>query len=89
MAALRAELDRGSTRRQLQHDTGPQGGHPCTRCGLRFSPKMAYVACFEEGDTLVTWMERQSDEVLGMMPEDVTESVRRQRAQKSEAEAES
>ena len=65
--------------KQLQHDTGPQGGQPCIRCGLRFSPKAAYVACFEEGDTLVTWMKRQPDEVLAMMPEDVTERIREKR----------
>jgi len=65
--------------KQLQHDTGPEGGRPCSRCGLRFSPKLAYVPCFEEGDTLVTWMERQSDEVLAAMPEDVTKAVRERR----------
>ena len=64
---------------QLQHDTGPEGGRPCSRCGLRFSPKVAYVPCFEEGDTLTTWMERQSDAVLAMMPEGVTQAVREKR----------
>jgi hypothetical protein len=52
--------------RQLRHDTGPYGGRPCSRCGLVYSPKVAYVPCFVEGDTLVTWLARQSDEVVAL-----------------------
>ncbi len=66
--------------KQLQHDIGPRGGSPCSRCGIRFSPKTAYVACFEEGDTLDTWMERQNDAVLATLPEDVTRTERTRRA---------
>jgi hypothetical protein len=66
--------------RQLQHDTGPGGGQPCVRCGLRYSIKTAYVACFEEGDTLETWLDRQHDEVLATMPPSVTKNVRERRA---------
>lgn len=47
-----------SEARQLQHDTGPQGGQPCRRCGLRYSIKTAYVPCFLEGDTYQTWYAR-------------------------------
>jgi|HubBroStandDraft_2_1064218.scaffolds.fasta_scaffold04622_2 hypothetical protein len=57
--------------KQLQHDTGPEGGQPCRRCGIRYSPKTAYVPCFEEGDTLETWMGRQSRTVLDLLPESV------------------
>ncbi len=73
---------------QLPHDTGPgpifgpmgsEGGRPCSRCGLRYSSKLAYVPCFEDGDTLVTWMDRQSDAVLAMMPEEVTAAIRAKR----------
>jgi hypothetical protein len=47
--------------KQLQHNTGPEGGRPCSRCGLRFSPDTAYIPCFEEGDTLAKWQERNQD----------------------------
>ena len=51
--------------RQLRHDTGPQGGLPCSRCGLVYSSRTAYVPCFVEGDTLATWLAR-NNEVLTM-----------------------
>ena len=47
----------------LQHDTGPQGGQPCMYCGLIFSPKVAYVACLNEGETILDWWRRQSPAV--------------------------
>ena len=50
--------------RQLQHDTGPTGGRPCSRCGLVFSRNTAYVPCFLEGDTLTTWLARLPKELL-------------------------
>lgn len=46
----------------LQHDTGPQGGQPCKRCGLRHTGhKTAYIPCFEEGDTYETWYARLNE----------------------------
>lgn len=44
--------------KQLQHDTGPEGGRPCCRCGIRHSQATAYIPCFVEGDTLTTWQAR-------------------------------
>lgn len=59
----RREDGRRMKTRQLQHDTGPQGGLPCRRCGLRYSQDTAYVPCFEDGDTFETWFERQHPEI--------------------------
>jgi len=49
--------------KQLQHIPGPGIGRRCRRCGLSYSPKTAYVRCFEEGDTRKTWLARQHPEV--------------------------
>jgi len=50
---------------QLQHHS--INGGSCSRCGLRYSVKTSYVACFEEGDTFETWFERQCEEVKEMI----------------------
>jgi hypothetical protein len=76
---MRVELDVRPLREPLQHAPMSIGG-PCRRCGLRYSPKISYVACFEEGDTLETWMARQHDETLAAMPEGVTRAERERRA---------
>lgn len=52
---------------QLQHDTGPEGGQPCRRCGLRYSPATAYVPCFQEGDTYETWFARQHPDIQKLL----------------------
>lgn len=42
-------------------------GGPCSRCGLAYSPKTAYVPCFDEGDTFETWRARQSAEIQPLL----------------------
>jgi len=49
--------------KQLQHNSI---NGCCSRCGLRYSVKTSYVACFKEGDTFETWFERQCEEVKEM-----------------------
>jgi len=48
--------------RQFRHDSASIGA-PCGRCGLVYSPKTAYVPCFEEGDTFESWRARQPEEL--------------------------
>jgi len=42
----------------LRHDTRPEGGRPCSHCGIRRFNATVYIPCFEEGDTLATWQAR-------------------------------
>jgi hypothetical protein len=48
--------------KQIQH--AAVDGHPCTRCGIKYSQKTAYIPCFVEGDTLKTWVARNADTLL-------------------------
>jgi hypothetical protein len=50
----------------MTHDTGLEGGRPCTRCGVKFSPKTAYLPCFEEGDDLKRWVARNAATILAL-----------------------
>jgi hypothetical protein len=50
----------------LQHTPKYPGG-PCTRCGLSYSPKTSYIACFIPGDTFETWFERLPDAVKAVV----------------------
>ena len=52
--------------RQFRHDT-PSLGAPCSRCGLVYSQKTAYVPCFEEGDTFETWKAKQPEELQELL----------------------
>jgi hypothetical protein len=61
---------------QLQHQTGGQGGHPCTRCGLRYLSVTAYIPCFEEGDTLATWQARHQDTLDACPPGSISDILR-------------
>jgi hypothetical protein len=57
---------------QLQHDTGPSGGGPCSRCGIRYSRATAYLPCFEKGDNLKAWVARHAETIIackGHVPE--------------------
>lgn len=45
-------------------------GGPCSRCGLRYSAKTAYVGCFLPGDTFEDWFKR--------LPQDIRDTVERQ-----------
>ncbi len=51
---------------QMQHATGPSGGQPCSRCGIRFSSKTSYLPCFEVGDDLKAWVARNADALAGL-----------------------
>jgi len=53
-------------RRQFRHDSTSIGA-PCGRCGLVYSPKTAYVPCFEEGDSFETWKARQPVELQPLL----------------------
>lgn len=64
--------------KQLQHDTGPQGGQPCSRCGIKHSRATAYIPCFEEGDTLATWQAR-NQETLDVCPSGSINDILRSR----------
>lgn len=52
--------------KQLQHNTGPFGGQPCSRCGVKYNSKTAYLPCFEEGDTLKIWVNRHAETLLAL-----------------------
>lgn len=49
--------------KQLQHTGDSTVGLGCSRCGLRYSSKTAYVACFVAGDTYESWLARQNEAV--------------------------
>lgn len=62
--------------RQLQHDTGPEGGRPCSRCGMRYSGATAYIPCFESGDTLQMWQARHQDSLDACPPGTINNILR-------------
>jgi hypothetical protein len=50
----------------LPHDSGPQGGRPCSRCGIHYSSKTTYLPCFNHGDNLQAWVARYADTILSL-----------------------
>jgi hypothetical protein len=62
---------------QLQHGgSNDVPGHPCSRCGLRYSRATAYIPCFEEGDTLSTWQARHQEALDACPPGSINDILR-------------
>lgn len=60
---------------QLTHSTSLPG-LPCSRCGIRYSRHTAYIPCFEQGDTLVTWQERHQETLDACPPGTINDILR-------------